>query len=125
MTTSIGEHSTRRVTLKVGDADLELLRSRSGCPNRAAARWGPGGRLLVRFGRRSSRRWIPGGPHQPARRRRQYGPTDGLTLHDFAADVAGVIEGLDLAPAFVLGHTFGNRIAREPSQRTGRNSLAG
>jgi pimeloyl-ACP methyl ester carboxylesterase len=40
------------------------------------------------------------------------GPTDGLTLHDFAADIAGVIEELQLAPAFVLGHAFGNRIAR-------------
>jgi pimeloyl-ACP methyl ester carboxylesterase len=40
------------------------------------------------------------------------GPTDGLTLHDFAGDVAGVIQELDLAPGFVLGHAFGNRIAR-------------
>lgn len=40
------------------------------------------------------------------------GPMEGLTLHDLAGDVAGVIEALDLAPAFVLGHAFGNRIAR-------------
>jgi pimeloyl-ACP methyl ester carboxylesterase len=37
---------------------------------------------------------------------------DGLTLHDYAADVAGVIRELDLAPALVLGHAYGNRIAR-------------
>lgn len=37
---------------------------------------------------------------------------DGLTLHDYAADVGGVIDELSLAPAFVLGHAFGNRIAR-------------
>jgi pimeloyl-ACP methyl ester carboxylesterase len=36
----------------------------------------------------------------------------GLTLHDFAADVAGVITALDCAPAHVLGHAFGNRVAR-------------
>ena len=40
------------------------------------------------------------------------GRMDGLTLHDYAADVAGVIEELSVAPAFVLGHAFGNRIAR-------------
>lgn len=40
------------------------------------------------------------------------GPMQGLTLHDYAADIAGVIEGLDAAPAFVLGHAFGNRVAR-------------
>jgi pimeloyl-ACP methyl ester carboxylesterase len=37
---------------------------------------------------------------------------DGLTLHDYAADVAGVIEQLDAAPAYVLGHAYGNRVAR-------------
>jgi pimeloyl-ACP methyl ester carboxylesterase len=35
---------------------------------------------------------------------------DGLTLHDFAGDVAAVIQELDLAAGFVLGHAFGNRI---------------
>jgi pimeloyl-ACP methyl ester carboxylesterase len=40
------------------------------------------------------------------------GPMSGLTLHDLAADVAGVIEALDARPAFVLGHAFGNRVAR-------------
>jgi pimeloyl-ACP methyl ester carboxylesterase len=40
------------------------------------------------------------------------GLLDGLTLHTLAADVAGVIEALDAAPAHVLGHGFGNRVAR-------------
>jgi pimeloyl-ACP methyl ester carboxylesterase len=40
------------------------------------------------------------------------GSMDGLTLHDLAGDVSGVIEGLEIAPAFVLGHAFGNRVAR-------------
>jgi pimeloyl-ACP methyl ester carboxylesterase len=40
------------------------------------------------------------------------GPMDGLTLHDFADDVAGVIDHLGIAPAFVLGHAYGNRVAR-------------
>ncbi len=40
------------------------------------------------------------------------GSLDGISLHDLAADVAGVIEALDCAPAHLLGHAFGNRIAR-------------
>lgn len=40
------------------------------------------------------------------------GPLDGLTLHDYAADVAGVIDALGIAPSHVLGAAFGNRIAR-------------
>ena len=40
------------------------------------------------------------------------GPLDGLTLHDLAADIAAVIEGLGGAGAVVAGHAFGNRVAR-------------
>ncbi len=40
------------------------------------------------------------------------GKLDGLTLHDLAADVAVVIEALAPDGAVVIGHAFGNRIAR-------------
>src|SRR5215467_6880524 len=40
------------------------------------------------------------------------GPLEGLTLHHLAADIAGVIEALADATVHVLGHAFGNRIAR-------------
>jgi pimeloyl-ACP methyl ester carboxylesterase len=40
------------------------------------------------------------------------GPLDGLTLHRLAADVAGVIEALAAGPTHVVGHAFGNRVAR-------------
>jgi len=33
-------------------------------------------------------------------------------LHDLAADVAGVLEALDCGPAHLVGHAFGNRVAR-------------
>jgi len=39
-------------------------------------------------------------------------PLDGLTLHDYARDVAEVIRRLAGKPAFVLGHAFGQWIAR-------------
>lgn len=40
------------------------------------------------------------------------GPLEGLTLHDLAADIAAVIEAVGGAPVAVIGHAFGNRIAR-------------
>jgi pimeloyl-ACP methyl ester carboxylesterase len=40
------------------------------------------------------------------------GPMTGIDLHDYAADVAAVIEHDGNRPAFVVGHAFGNRVAR-------------
>ena len=40
------------------------------------------------------------------------GPLQGLTLRDFAADAAAVIEAFGAGPAVVVGHAFGNRVAR-------------
>jgi pimeloyl-ACP methyl ester carboxylesterase len=39
-------------------------------------------------------------------------PLTGITLHDYAADVARVIEQEKMGPAFVVGHAFGTRVAR-------------
>jgi pimeloyl-ACP methyl ester carboxylesterase len=43
---------------------------------------------------------------------RSTGPLEGLTLHDYAADAAAVIEALGVASAHVLGRAGGNRVAR-------------
>jgi len=40
------------------------------------------------------------------------GPMKALTLHDFARDVAAVIEHAGGGPAVVAGHAFGNWVAR-------------
>lgn len=40
------------------------------------------------------------------------GPLEGITLHDLAADVAAVIEAIGAGPALLVGHAFGNRVAR-------------
>jgi len=40
------------------------------------------------------------------------GPMTGLTLHDFAGDVAAVIAHAGGGPAVVAGHAFGNWVAR-------------
>ena len=49
---------------------------------------------------------------QPRGTCRSTGPMKGLTLHDFARDVAAVIEHAGGGPAVVAGHAFGNWIAR-------------
>ncbi len=49
---------------------------------------------------------------QPRGTCRSTGPMKGLTLHDFARDVAAVIEDAGGGPAVVAGHAFGNWIAR-------------
>jgi pimeloyl-ACP methyl ester carboxylesterase len=40
------------------------------------------------------------------------GPLAGIDLHDCAADVAAVVAQDNNGPAFVVGHAFGNRVAR-------------
>ena len=40
------------------------------------------------------------------------GTLEGITLREIAADVVSVIETLPGQPAFVVGHAFGNRVAR-------------
>jgi pimeloyl-ACP methyl ester carboxylesterase len=40
------------------------------------------------------------------------GPLAGIDLHDYAADIAAVIERENRGAAFVVGHAFGNRVAR-------------
>jgi pimeloyl-ACP methyl ester carboxylesterase len=40
------------------------------------------------------------------------GPLTGIDLHDYAADVAAVIAHDGNGAAFVVGHAFGNRVAR-------------
>src|SRR3984893_6646099 len=40
------------------------------------------------------------------------GSLDSATLHDLAGDVAGVIKAIGRGPAHLVGHAFGNRIAR-------------
>jgi len=49
---------------------------------------------------------------QPRGMAGSYGPMTGLTLHDYARDVALVIERQAGGPAFILGHAFGQWIGR-------------
>lgn len=48
----------------------------------------------------------------PRRAGNSTGAAENVTLHTLAADVAGVVRALDLGPVHILGHAFGNRVAR-------------
>jgi pimeloyl-ACP methyl ester carboxylesterase len=57
------------------------------------------------------------------------GPSDGLTLFDYAEDVSAAANGLSGKPAVFVGHAFGNRVvralaARHPEQVRGLVLLA-
>jgi pimeloyl-ACP methyl ester carboxylesterase len=98
--------------VKVGDAALECFSDGQGVPVVLL----PGGSLAVGYLADLADALVAAGLRavriNPRGAGASTGPMDGLTLHDLAADVAGVIEALGLEPAFVLGHAFGNRVAR-------------
>jgi pimeloyl-ACP methyl ester carboxylesterase len=50
---------------------------------------------------------------QPRGIGRSKGPMDGLSMHDLAADIAKVIETESKGPVIVVGHAFGNFVARQ------------
>jgi pimeloyl-ACP methyl ester carboxylesterase len=50
---------------------------------------------------------------QPRGIGRSRGPMDALDMHDLAADVAKVVEKENKGPAVVVGHAFGNFVARQ------------
>ena len=49
---------------------------------------------------------------QPRGAGRSYGPMQDLSLHDFARDTAAVIRNEGGGPAVIVGHAFGNWVAR-------------
>src|SRR6185503_1289934 len=95
-----------------GDAHLEVLAEGQGpgivlLPSlgRGAADFDPIAERLAGAGFRVLR-------PQPRGIGRSTGSWDNVTLQDLAADIAAVIEHADNGPAFVVGHAFGNRVAR-------------
>jgi pimeloyl-ACP methyl ester carboxylesterase len=95
-----------------GDATIEVLAEGRGpvivlLPSlgRGAEDFDAIARRLVRAGFRAVR-------PQPRGIGGSTGPWESLDLHDLAADIAAVIEYENKGPAFVVGHAFGNRVAR-------------
>ncbi|MFV0452078.1 MAG: alpha/beta fold hydrolase, partial [Propioniciclava sp.] len=74
----------------------------------------PGGSLKATYLAPLARQLARAG-HRVARVDARQPPTDPdqtVTMHDLAADVAAVMDHLDLPTCWVAGHAFGNRVAR-------------
>src|ERR1700745_1380160 len=99
-------------TIEVGDATLECTLCGSGAPVVLLANAG----CSTGYFDHLARALVTGGFQTISINMRGVGGSrgslDNATLHDLAADVAGVIEALDCGPAHLVGHAFGNRIAR-------------
>lgn len=98
--------------IKVGDAHIEYFSQGKG----TAVVLLPGGSLTVGYMEGLAEALVDAGFRavriNPRGAGKSTGPSNGITMHSLAADVAGVIEALHLAPVHVAGHAFGNRVAR-------------
>jgi pimeloyl-ACP methyl ester carboxylesterase len=106
-----------RTVITRGDARIEVLAQGSGpvivlLPSlgRGASDFDPIAARLAQAGYRVLR-------PQPRGIGQSSGPLTAIDLHDYAADIAAVMAQENtsresLGPAFVVGHAFGNRVAR-------------
>jgi pimeloyl-ACP methyl ester carboxylesterase len=95
-----------------GDARLEVLAEGNGPPVVLLPSLGRGAgdfdAIAARLADTGFRVLRP----QPRGIGKSTGPWQGVTLQDLAADIAAMIEHDNSGPAFVVGHAFGNRVAR-------------
>src|SRR6266568_4688396 len=109
---SMSEPTVTRIMIRRPEATIEVLAQGRGprvvlLPSlgRGASDFDPIAARLARSGYRVLR-------PQPRGIGESRGPMTGIDLHDYAADVAAVIAHDVGGAAFVVGHAFGNRVAR-------------
>jgi len=99
-------------TIEVGDATLECILCGLGAPVVLLANAG----CSTGYFDHLARALVTGGCQTISINMRGVGGScgspDGATLHDLAGDVAGVIKAIGCGPVHLVGHAFGNRIAR-------------
>jgi pimeloyl-ACP methyl ester carboxylesterase len=101
-----------RSIVACGDAQIEVLAQGQGHPIVLLPSLGRGAEdfdaIAERLAAASFRVLRP----QPRGIGASRGSMTGIDLHSYAADIAAVIEHDRGGPAFVVGHAFGNRVAR-------------
>jgi len=109
---AMNEQAVTRTMIERAGAAIEVLEQGCGRPivllpslGRGASDFDPIAERLARGGFRVLR-------PQPRGIGRSCGPMTGIDLHDYAADVAALIEHDGGGAALVAGHAFGNRVAR-------------
>jgi len=104
--------SLTRSIVACGDAQIEILAQGQGRPIVLLPSLGRGATdfdaIAERLAAASFRVLRP----QPRGIGQSHGPMSGIDLHTYATDIAAVIEHDRVGPAFVVGHAFGNRVAR-------------
>lgn len=105
-------HAIGHIIVPRGDARLEVLAQGNGHPIVLLPSLGRGAEDFNEIaGRLADARYRVLRP-QPRGIGRSIGPWHGIRLEDLADDIAAVIEHEGQGPAFVVGHAFGNRVAR-------------
>jgi pimeloyl-ACP methyl ester carboxylesterase len=101
-----------RTVIRRGDTQIEVLSQGSGPLIVLLPSLGRGAEDFVAIAARVAAAGFRVLRPQPRGIGQSKGPLDGIDLHDYANDVAAVIEHAAGGPAFVVGHAFGNRVAR-------------
>jgi pimeloyl-ACP methyl ester carboxylesterase len=109
---SVPAQAVTRTIVARGDAQIEVLAQGQGHPIVLLPSLGRGASdfdaIADRLAAASFRVLRP----EPRGIGASRGPMTGIDLHTYAADIAAVIEHDGSGPAFVVGHAFGNRVAR-------------
>ncbi len=108
----IGAPHPERYIVERGDARIEVIAQGHGRPIVMLPSLGRGAEDFDEIANRVAKAGFRVLRPQPRGIGASTGPWEGLDLHDLAADIAAVIERENKGPAFVVGHAFGNRVAR-------------
>jgi pimeloyl-ACP methyl ester carboxylesterase len=106
------EHPASRILVRRPDVTIEVLAQGSGPRIVLLPSLGRGAGDFDRIAQRLAGAGFRVLRPQPRGIGESRGPMTGIDLHDFAADVAAVIAHDGGGAAFVVGHAFGNRVAR-------------
>jgi pimeloyl-ACP methyl ester carboxylesterase len=108
----VHEKTVTRILVRRADVAIEVLAQGRGPRVVLLPSLGRGAADFDRIAERLARAGFRVLRPQPRGIGESRGPMTGIDLHDYAADVAALIEHDGGGAVFVVGHAFGNRVAR-------------
>jgi pimeloyl-ACP methyl ester carboxylesterase len=108
----MNEQAVTRFLVRRPDVAIEVLAQGHGSPIVLLPSLGRGASDFDRVAERLAAAGFRVLRPQPRGIGESRGPMTGIDLHDYAADVAALIQHDGGGAAFVVGHAFGNRVAR-------------
>jgi pimeloyl-ACP methyl ester carboxylesterase len=109
---TMNEKAVTRFLVRRPDVAIEVLAQGHGSPIVLLPSLGRGASDFDRMAERLAEAGFRVLRPQPRGIGESRGPMSGIDLHDYAADVAALIQHDGGGAAFVVGHAFGNRVAR-------------